>query len=112
MVALRRRLGTDGFKLIRGAFDRTRAERDDRLIWRFPICVLVLCIREPSAISPRDTREKRTTHLDDAPEMLRQLLDDETVRDMLRKLPAGLDVERMPRVEGRVEDVGRVRALA
>ena len=44
--------------------------------------------------------------------MLRQLLDDETVRDMLREFPAGLDVERMPRVEGRVEDVGRVRALA
>lgn len=42
MVELRRRLGTDGFKLIRGAFDRTRAERDDRLIWGLPICVLVL----------------------------------------------------------------------
>lgn len=58
MVALRRRLSTDDFKLIRGAFDRTRAERDDRLIWRLPICVLVLC-----TVSHLSTRHQRRGQL-------------------------------------------------
>ena len=44
--------------------------------------------------------------------MLRQLLDDEAVGQVLRELAARLHVERVPRVERRVEDVGRVRALA
>ena len=44
--------------------------------------------------------------------MLRELLDDEAVRQVLRELPAGRHVERVARVERGVEHVGRVRALA
>ena len=43
--------------------------------------------------------------------MLREPLDDEAVGQVLRELPARLDVERVARVERRVEHVGRVRAL-
>ena len=43
--------------------------------------------------------------------MLREALDDERVREVLRELAARLHVERVARVERRVEHVGRVRAL-
>ena len=44
-------------------------------------------------------------------EMLRELLNDKPIRQMLRQLPARLDVQRVARVDCRVEHVARVRAL-
>ena len=46
-----------------------------------------------------------------AAKVLREALDDERVGEVLRELAARLDVERVARVERRVEHVGRVRAL-
>ena len=46
-----------------------------------------------------------------AAKVLREALDDERVGEVLRELAPGLHVERVARVERRVEHVGGVRAL-